>query len=185
MNNEIWWYVARSGGIVAWAMLTFSTLWGLALTTRVFGAKPKPAWMLDLHRFAGGLAVVFTGVHVVGLVFDSFVYFGLTEILVPFTSDYRPEAVAWGVLGFYLLIAVEITSLLRRHLPKRAWRLTHYLSFPLFVVATAHGLTAGSDNQTVLLRFSFLLAAVAVGALTALRLFPEQEPSVRSELGAR
>src|SRR4051794_6314471 len=173
MNNELWWYVARSGGIVAWAMLTFSTLWGLAMTTRVFGSKPKPAWMLDLHRFAGGLAVVFTGVHLVALVFDSFVHFGLTEVLVPYTSDYRPEAVAWGVIGFYLLIAVEVTSLLRRRLSKRLWRWTHFLSFPLFVLATAHGLTAGTDNSTVLLRFSFLLAAVAVGALTALRLFPE------------
>jgi predicted ferric reductase len=169
MNNQLWWYVARSGGIAAWAMLAFSVLWGLVLSTKAFGSKPRPNWLLDLHRFVGGAAVVFTGIHVASLVLDSYIEFGITQVLVPFTSSYRPSAVAWGVIAFYVLLAVEITSLLRKRLSKRLWRLTHYLSFPLFILGTAHGVTAGTDKDTFLLRTAFIVATAAIGGLTALR----------------
>jgi hypothetical protein len=124
MNQQLWWYVARSGGIVAWALLGASVLWGLALSTKVLHGKPRPNWILDLHRFLGGLALIFTGVHVVALVLDSYVHFGLTEILVPLASAWHPVAVAWGVIGLYLLLAVELTSLAKR-ISKRTWRMTH------------------------------------------------------------
>ena len=45
-----------------------------------------------------------------------------SEILVPLTSSYRPVAVAWGVVSLYLLAAVELTSLARKHLPKHRER---------------------------------------------------------------
>ncbi|MEY2460352.1 MAG: hypothetical protein QOG30_2182 [Acidimicrobiaceae bacterium] len=186
MNNQLYWYLARSGGVAAWAMLAFSVLWGLVLSTKAFGSKPRPNWLLDLHRFVGGAAVVFTGIHVASLVLDSYIEFGVREILVPFTSTYRPAAVAWGVIAFYLLLAVEITSLLRKRLSKRAWRATHFLSFPLFILGTVHGLTAGTDKDTFLLRSAFILATAAVGGLTALRLLDEgaqRAPSALSDAG--
>jgi hypothetical protein len=85
-----------------------------------------------MHRFLGGLAVVFTAVHVVAILFDTFVTFSLVKVLVPFTGARHPGAVAWGIVAMYALAAVEITSLLRTRISKRAWRATHYLSFPLF-----------------------------------------------------
>ena len=169
MNDQLWWYLARSGGVAAWAMLAFSVLWGLVLSTKAFGSKPRPNWVLDLHRFVGGAAVIFTGIHVASIVLDSYIEFGMREILVPFTSSYRPAAVAWGVIALYVLLAVEITSLLRKRLSKRLWRMTHFLSFPLFILATAHGVTAGTDKDTFLLRTAFIVATAAIGGLTALR----------------
>ncbi len=145
MNGRLWWYVARAGGIVSWALLAASVAWGLALSSRVFGRRPRPAWLLDLHRFLGGLAGVFTAVHVAAIMLDSYVAFGLTDVLVPLTSKWHPVAVAWGVVGLYLLVAVELTSLARRWLPRRLWRAVHFASFPLFLTATVHGLSAGTD----------------------------------------
>jgi predicted ferric reductase len=167
MSNETWWYVARSGGIVAWCLLALSVFWGLALSSRFLGRAPKPNWMLDLHRFVGGLAVVFTAVHVVALVADGYIEFGLLQILVPFTSHYRASAVAWGVVALYLLAAVEITSLLRQKLSRRLWRATHFLSFPLFASATIHLLTAGTDSAEVLLRITVALSVglIVIGTL--------------------
>lgn len=46
MNSQMIWYVARSSGIVTWALLAASVLWGLALTTKFMGRKPRPAWLL-------------------------------------------------------------------------------------------------------------------------------------------
>lgn len=169
MNNQLWWYVARSGGIVAWALLAGSVLWGLALSTKVMRGKPRPNWILDMHRFLGGVALLFTGVHVVSLVFDSYVHFGLVEMLVPFTGSWHPVAVAWGVISLYLLMAVELTSLARKRISKRTWRLTHYLSFPLFLLTTVHALTAGTDRSTLPLRVSVIAASAVITGLTWLR----------------
>jgi hypothetical protein len=149
MNPQLWWYVARAGGIVAWVLLAASVAWGLLLSTRLLGRRPSPAWVLDLHRWLGALAVVFTGVHLAGLVADSYVHFAAAEVLVPFASDWRPGAVAWGVIGLDLLVAVEATSLARARIPTTWWRRIHRSSFGLFVVVTIHGATAGTDASNV------------------------------------
>ena len=178
MSEHLWWYVARSGGIVAWALLAASVLWGLALSTKALGKRPHPSWLLDLHRFLGGLALVFTGVHVGALVLDSYLSFGLMQLLVPFTSSYRPGAVAWGVVGLYLLLAVEVTSLLRRRIPKHIWRRVHLASFGLFAMTTLHGLQAGTDGGSPLLRWAMFGATASVVALTALRVAQALAPPV-------
>lgn len=170
MTSQVWWYVARSGGIVAWVMLAVSMFWGLALSSRFLGRKPKPNWMLDLHRFLGGLSVVFTAIHVVALLADSFVTITIVHVLVPFTGNYHTTAMAWGVVALYLLVAVEVTSLFRKHLPKRAWRAVHYLSFPLFVSATAHFLLIGTDRTTLPARLGVLATVAAVCAATLVRI---------------
>jgi hypothetical protein len=97
--NQLWWYVARAGGLLSWALLAGAVLWGLALSSRAFGKRPRPAWLLDLHRYLGGLALVFLGVHVVAIVLDGYVHFGLSQVLVPFASTWHPGAVAWGIVG--------------------------------------------------------------------------------------
>ena len=169
MTSQLWWYTARSGGIVAWALLNASVLWGLVLSTKVFGKRPRPNWVLDLHRFLGGAAVVFTAIHIASIVFDSYVNFGFIDILVPFTSSWHPVAVAWGIVALYLLIAVEVTSLMRKRLSKQMWRATHYASFPLFVLATTHALSAGTDRAALLMRAGAVFTTASVVALTAVR----------------
>src|SRR4051812_8159410 len=99
MSSQLTWYVARSAGMVAWALLSASVLWGLAMTTRVAGRRVRRAWILDLHRYLGGLAAIFTGVHVVAILLDSYVHFDLASVLLPFASAWRPVAVAWGVVA--------------------------------------------------------------------------------------
>lgn len=148
MNPQLPWFVARSAGLVAWGLLSLSVVWGLALRTRVLGRRPTPRWLLDLHRGLGGLATVFTGVHLAALVADSYVEFGLTDLLVPMASAWRPGAVAWGVVGLYLLLAVEVSSLLQRRLPVKWWRRIHQASLPLWVVSSVHLYTAGADARS-------------------------------------
>ena len=92
------WYVARSAGIVSWGLLALSVIWGLALSTRALGKRPRANWLLDLHRFLGGLAVIFVGVHLVGLAFDHWVDIGLRQMLVPFTSSWNPAAVSLSLI---------------------------------------------------------------------------------------
>ena len=69
----------------------------------------------------------------------------------------------------YLLLAVELTSLMRTKLPKKLWRATHVASFPLFGFATLHALTAGTDAKAWLVQVVAAAATVGIVAMTVLR----------------
>ncbi len=144
-NEQLWWYVARSGGVAARVLTGLSVIWGLVMSTKVMKGTPTPKWLLAMHRWLGGLAVSFTGVHVAALVADSYVSFGPTDILVPYASDWKPGAVAWGIVSMYLLIAVQASSLLMKRLPRRWWKAIHMSSWFLFWAGVIHGATAGTD----------------------------------------
>lgn len=165
MSSQLWWYTARAGGIVAWALLAASVVWGLLLSTRLRPGGVAPSWLLDLHRYLGGLAAIFVGVHVAAIMLDSYVHFGLADVLVPFASSWHPYWVAWGIVSMYLLLAVELTSLARRRLPARLWRRIHYLSLPLFAFSTVHFLGAGTDAGNPFAVIGVVITVLAVVAL--------------------
>jgi methionine sulfoxide reductase heme-binding subunit len=193
VNQKLWWYTVRASGLVAWGLVAASVLWGMILSTRVT-RRPRPPWVLDLHRFLSGLAFAFVAVHLVGLLADSFVGFGPGELTVPYASHWRPGAVAWGIVALYLLVAVEITSLLMRHLPRRVWHAIHLTSFVVFVAVIAHAFTAGADAANPLM---VGFAVVTSGAAVFLLLFrilslsipripriPRSDIDLETEIGA-
>ena len=176
--NQLFWYTARAGGIVAWALLAASVIWGLWLSGRVRPLGARPAWILDLHRFLGGLATIFVGVHVGSILLDSYTTFGLSDVLVPFASSWHPVAVAWGVVALYVLLAVELTSLARHRLPFRVWRTLHVASLPLFVLATVHYVAAGTDASN-----GISLGSIGVATALVLMLFARRMHEVRARGG--
>lgn len=169
MRSQTWWYAARAGGIVAWALLTLAVIGGLQLSTRLV-RRPTPAWVLDIHRFVAGLAVVFVAVHLVGLWADTFVQFTIADLLVPFASSYHTAALALGIVAMYLLLAIEITSLLMKRMSRRAWHTVHLSSYVLFTVATIHGLLVGTDRHSTLFRGFCILAAIVVLFMSLVRI---------------
>lgn len=162
MNEKAVWYLSRSSGIVAWALVAVSVLWGLLLSTRLLGRKPSPAWFLDLHRWLGGLSVTFTFIHVAALMLDPKVPFSIAEVLVPGAAEWHPVAVAWGVVAFYLLLAVQITSLLMRRLPRKLWAAVHQTSYALYIVATVHLFTAGTDKDHLALQIAAIVLTASI-----------------------
>ena len=180
MNPKIWWYLARGAGLTSWALAAVTLVWGLLLSTRSFIKRPRPAWILDLHRTLGGLTVAFVGVHMVGLFADGYVHFGPAQLLIPLASAWRPGAVAWGIVAFYLLIAVEVTSLLRRHLRASWWRRLHVAAIAVFPLGTIHALTAGADAGPLFRKVVTGVTALMV-FLWALRLVTPT-PQLRSPL---
>jgi DMSO/TMAO reductase YedYZ heme-binding membrane subunit len=165
MNEKIWWYLARSSGIIALVLLIATLVWGVLLSTRVLRPHDRPAWLLDLHRWLGGTALVMTGLHMLGLYLDGYIDYGFTELLVPGTSAYRPLAVALGVLSFYVLIAVQLTSYFRTRLSRRVWHTIHLLSYGLVWGAAIHAGLAGTD--IVNRAYQVLAVALTVVAVVA------------------
>lgn len=170
MNDQFWWYVARSTGVVCWALAAAAVLWGLAVTSKPFDKKPAPAWTLDLHRHLGGLSVLFLVAHVGALLADSFTEWSLVDVVVPWAAGWNPGPVAWGIVAAWLLVAVEVSSLLQRHLPRRWWRRLHLTSYAVFVLATVHFLAAGTDRTNPFLLAAVVAAVAMVLALTVWRI---------------
>lgn len=168
--DKLTWYVARSSGLITWALVTATVIWGLALSSRLIQRRGVPAWLNDLHRFLGTLSLVFTGIHVGSLMMDDYVDFGVVNVLVPFTGEWRPGGVAWGIVGMYLLVAIQVTSRYMRRMSRRVWHGVHMTSFPLFVVSTIHGLQTGADRNNRLVQWMWLTGSTLVVGLLLFRL---------------
>lgn len=176
MDPRIWWYVSRATGLVAWGLAVASILVGLALATRALGTRPRAPWLLALHRWLGGLTVLFTGAHIAAIVADSFVHFGFADVVVPFASSWKPLPVALGIVSAWLLVAIELTSFQMKRLPKKVWHTIHMTSYVVALLATAHGLTSGTDTANPVFSWSMIAAITGMTFFAAYRRLAPKKP---------
>ena len=124
--------------------------------------------------------------HLGALVADSFVHFGVADLLVPFASSWKSGAVAWGVLAFWLLVAVELSSLMMRRLPRRTWRTIHLTSYLAAVMATVHAFTAGTDADNPLVIWSVVASVAATTFFLVFRLvLPKRKQRAAARAGRK
>ncbi|GAA4416360.1 hypothetical protein GCM10023148_13440 [Actinokineospora soli] len=157
-----WSALARATGVVAWVLLSCSVGVGVVLRSGLV-TGPRRVRAQEAHQFVAVLAVVATLAHLAALPLVAGLGIGWRQLVIPFTRADSAHAQACGVLAVDLLVAVTVTSWLRRRLAWRWWRRVHALALPLFALATAHGLLAGSTAGRWIL--ASLLAALATGAL--------------------
>lgn len=185
MDPKLWWYLSRATGLVAWGLAVASILVGLALASRALGGRPKAPWLLALHRWTGGVTIAFTVGHVGAIVADSYVHFGIADVLVPFASDWRSSAVAWGVIATWLLVLVELTSVQMRRLPKQVWRAVHLSSYLVAALSTAHGFAAGTDTRSGAFAWAVVIATGAMAFFTAYRWMAPAKATRAARIPAR
>jgi len=158
-----YWYLTRSTGAVALILLTISVVLGVLDVNR-WTTPHLPRFVIDgLHRNVSMLVLVFIALHVITSVLDSFAPIALSDAVLPFLGIYRPFWLGLGALAFDLLIAIAVTSFLRRRLGHRVWRITHWLAYACWPVALLHGLGTGSD-----VRNGWMLALSAACILAVL-----------------
>lgn len=167
VGPSTYWYLTRSTGVVSLILLTSSVALGVAGVCR-FSSPRWPRFVLDsLHRNLSLLAVAFLLAHILTAVLDSFAPISLTDAVVPFGGSYRPFWLGLGAIAFDLLLAVALTSMVRRRLGYGAWRATHWLAYVCWPIAVLHGLGTGSDvKSTWLLALNVVclgIVALAVG----------------------
>jgi len=185
------WFVIRGSGLVAYALLAASTIWGLLLSTKALGRAAKTKPLCWFHESLGLASVLATAAHMAALVADEFMHFGPMELLVPGASSFAPLGVAFGVAAFYGIVIVAGSFYVKQWIGQSAWRAIHYLSFGSFLAATAHGITAGTDTSGMLAVGLYLVPSVVVAVLLAIRIAlavapppPERRVPVRSTPGA-
>ncbi len=145
LGPSAYWYLARGTGAVSLVLLTGSVVLGIVGSVR-FAAPRWPRFAIDsVHRDVSLLVLVVLAIHVITSVLDGFAPISLLDGVVPFVTPYRPLWMGLGTLAFDLLLAIAVTSLVRRRLGYRAWRAIHWLAYASWPVAVLHGLGTGSD----------------------------------------
>ena len=135
------WYASRATGVVALLLLTAVMLLGL-LVTRQGGAGPAA---VRGHRAAQEPVAArrrLRAIHVLTAVLDGYVHIPLTAAVVPLASPYERFWLGLGAVSLDLMLAAIVTSLLRRHLSRRAWRAVHLLAYLSWPVAWLHSVFA-------------------------------------------
>lgn len=165
-----WWYMGRASGFVAYALLLSSMLLGLGVSSRVFDGWLVRPWVFDMHQFISIFSVVAMLFHALVMLPDPYSQFTLFNLLVPFAAPYRPFAVGLGAIALYGSAIVVLSTYMKRWLGQKGWRMLHYASFALFVMAIAHGVIAGTDSGEIWVQLFYLGSGLTVLFLTFFRI---------------
>jgi sulfoxide reductase heme-binding subunit YedZ len=143
--DEAFWALGRATGVVALVLFTLSVLLGiLTRSGRPLFTLPRFSITL-IHRNVSVLATVFILIHLLSLLADSYAQLRVVDLVFPFLGAYRPFWLGLGTVAVDLLVAVVVTSLLRRHVGQRVFRLVHWSTYLMWPIALAHSLGTGTD----------------------------------------
>ena len=159
------WYLTRATGAVTLVLLTTSVALGIANVGRLQSARWPRFVVEGLHRNVSLLAIAVLVVHIVTTVLDPFATIHAIDAVVPFISAYRPFWLGLGAFASDLLIAIALTSMMRRRLGHRAWRATHWFAYLCWPIAVLHAVGTGSDIKQ--LWMEALLAGCVIALIVA------------------
>jgi sulfoxide reductase heme-binding subunit YedZ len=164
-QNHLFWYLSRTSAILAYILLFINIVFGLGLKTK-FLDKLSARWQsFDLHQFSALLALALIALHVFSLLGDQYMNPALSDLLVPLSGSYRPVWTALGIVSFYILIIIVLSSYTRRFIGQRVWRMIHMISFGLFYVILYHGLRSGTDSSALWAQIIYLVTGTTAAFL--------------------
>lgn len=162
LHGPFLWYATRAAGLVTLILLTAAMVFGILNAGR-FTSRAWPRFVIQgLHRNLSLLALACLAVHVVTTVIDTYTSIGLQDAFLPFLSTYKRWWLGLGAVAADLIIILAISSLLRRWIRHRVWRVIHWAGYLCWPVAISHGLGIGTDHGTV---WVLALTCCCIGAV--------------------
>jgi sulfoxide reductase heme-binding subunit YedZ len=169
MNAQVlagheWWLASRAAGIVAMLLVSVSVGLGLANAAKLIPPRSRRT-LIAIHEQTALAALIAIAAHGLLLLPDHWLHPGV-GIAVPFVIDYRPLAVAAGIVAGYAAALLGLSFYVRRKIGARLWRKLHMGTLGVYVLALIHTITAGTDAGTPwLLGILGATAAPIVGLL--------------------
>jgi len=166
-----WTTLIRVSGLFAWYMLILEVMVGVIATGGMARAFVKVTDKHRLHRVISWVLVGAVAIHISTIVLSKYDPKGTV-----WTIGYLTE-VGWGtvarncaVVALYLLIAVMLVCVGKRWVPKKLWtRFHHSVPFIILVLATIHGLGAGTDSYTYPVMLPAVVALTILGMIFTVR----------------
>jgi Ferric reductase like transmembrane component. len=163
------WIILRAAGIGAYLMLFMSVAWGLVATTSVVTKRISKQSSNLFHQFVATVALLLLGVHLGGLLIDTYMKFHPLDVLVPMHARFKPVAVTFGVVAMYGMVIVLASSWARKPLGTKWWRALHLLAVPAFTLSMVHGVFSGTDTVRPWMWGIYLVTALTTLFLVIVR----------------
>lgn len=162
------WYLSRATGILAFIFLWFSVFLGLAIRNPMLKKLVKPIYSFDFHCFLAATATFWAFVHATSLIFHKEFPLGMKDVFVPFyshTTLVSPFFMSLGIMAFYGMVILVVTSYIRKHLGHRLWRVMHFLSPVAFLFVVFHGFYNGTDMKNPIISIIYITSALVLVVL--------------------
>ncbi len=143
--DQFYWLLARVAGLSSYAALAIALLTGIAMRTAVLDWLGSNRAMRSLHEYTTVLWLPLGALHVLSLLLDSTARIGVVDVVLPFHSSYGTLAIGLGALSVDVLVAVTITSYLKRRMHKDVWLWIHRLAYAAFALLFLHAVLSGTD----------------------------------------
>lgn len=177
------WFVSRGLGAAALTLLTASLALGIISGAGVRSVGWPRFASAGLHRNLSLFTLVLLAVHIATAVLDPFARIRWQDAVVPFGSAYRPVWVGAGAIAVDVLLAISLTTAIRRHIGYRVWRVIHWSGYSCWPAAILHGLGTGTDVRAPWMAALYMMCLVSVTGLVAWRVAVSRlHPGTRAAL---
>jgi hypothetical protein len=172
------WYLVRASGLVSAICLFLLMLSGIGFITGGTFSFLEPIIGWATHRAISITLAVSLLIHILTLLLDHFVSFNIVSILIPFVSNYKAITisnvylgsilVAFGIIAFYLVILVVLSSLFWINKKPLIWRLIHFVSYLTVLLVFIHSFYIGTDLKSGVLHWLWIIfGVILLGSLAA------------------
>lgn len=162
------WTTTRAAGLAAYLLLFFAMAFGILQGYPNLSPKTKATFYM-LHESTSWYGMLIAVLHGFVLLYDNYVGYSISEILIPFTES---DASLWnglGTIALYLMVLLIVTSDLRNKINKKVWKAIHFLSIGSFAAALLHGIMMGTDTKYVIVQMLYWVTALVILLLAFLR----------------
>ena len=173
--------IAGSIGLMAMILLTFNIIIGIGISTaykktefwQKLPSKVKAIKLIEVHNYTAYLALILVLVHFLIIPLDPNSKFNYLHIIQPWKSPHQPLFVTFGVISFFSLLIVIITTqkIIKDKIGARTWKKIHVISYITALLFIVHGLVMDPllkdrpidfiDPEKLLVIFCALLLMIA------------------------
>lgn len=159
-DPKVYWYLARGTAFASLSLLWVSMALGLSITNKMARLWPGAPAAFAIHEYVNLLGVAFAVFHALILLGDKYIGFTFVQLLLPFsTTGFRPFWVGLGQLGLYVWLLITISFYVRPTIGQKTWRVIHYASFAMYLLAIFHGAWSGTDSSLAWVQKYYWLSA--------------------------
>jgi sulfoxide reductase heme-binding subunit YedZ len=164
VGPHLFWITSRAAGTAALLLSSISVCVGLLMARRLLKLRGP-----DLRVAHEALSLATIGallVHVLTLLGDGFLNFGVAELTIPFVSGYETLWTTIGIAAFWSMLALGLSYYARAKIGVQRWRVLHRFTALAWVLGLVHSLGEGTDAGQAW--FLAMTAIVVVPALVLL-----------------
>lgn len=111
-------------------------------TVQIINVKWLRGKLFNFHRLISLIGFGLILLHPIPLMIATKATGGMniSNIFIPFTAPKQTFTIGLGVITFYVLLMVAISSILIKYLKRDWWRILHYGTYIVIFLGLAHGL---------------------------------------------